>query len=153
MSHPEPDPIVSAAEAAQSPYPFVRVNDDGTVRELHEAERRYLEEPFFPWDGGRPYFKFAFDSRDGWGSIAGFCRRSFIPAHLPIAPAPAKDPTARSRAEYIAWLKEKFSDWEVTETPNGVSLTRVRSPSGSGEPNPNGNPKRSWWRRLFGGAE
>jgi hypothetical protein len=49
--------VVSADEAAQDPYPYIFVNDDGTARELHAAERAYLEQTFLPFDGGRPTSK------------------------------------------------------------------------------------------------
>jgi len=84
--------VVSAAEAAEAVYPYVYVNDDGDVRELHLAERQYLEAPFSPFDGGRPYVKGSFDARDGWGSIEGFCHRSKVPRDLSIAAASAEDP-------------------------------------------------------------
>ena len=100
MSEPKLYPVVSAGEARQSPYPYVYVNHDGTVRELHETERGYLEEPFSPFDGGRPYVKTSFDDRDGWGSIKGFCHRSHVPPQLPVAAAPAADPNPPMSAEH-----------------------------------------------------
>jgi hypothetical protein len=99
---PKPLPVVSADEARRSPYPYVYVNGDGSVRELHEAERSYLEEPFSPFDSGRPYVKTSFDDRDGWGSIQGFCRRSHVPPQLPVAAAPAEDPNPPMTAEQLA---------------------------------------------------
>ncbi len=44
-----PDVIVDA-EHAQLPYPYVMVNDDGSVRELTPAERKPLEMAFSPLD-------------------------------------------------------------------------------------------------------
>ena len=153
MTQPELFSVVSAAEATRTPYPFVYVNEDGTVRELHEAERKYLEKPFSPWDGGRPYVKSAFDSRGGPGTSEGYCRRSDVPAHVPIAPAPAEDPTRpMSKTEFIAWMKERDPHLEVTETPDGTHIQFTGSLGGAGEPKRAGNPKRSWWRRLFGGT-
>jgi hypothetical protein len=49
--------VVSADEAARDPYPYIFIDDDGTARELHAAERAYLEQVFIPFDGGRPYVK------------------------------------------------------------------------------------------------
>jgi hypothetical protein len=87
--------IVSAADARQVPYPFVYVNADGTVRELHVTERRYLETSFHPCDSGRPYTKQSYAAKDGWGELSGFCARSMIPAHLAVSPAPDEDPDER----------------------------------------------------------
>jgi hypothetical protein len=85
--------VVSASEVAQVPYPYVYVNPDGTVRDLHPKERHYLETPFNPFDGARPYVKPSYDARDGWGDIKGFCPRSAIPEQLHVSEAPAEDPT------------------------------------------------------------
>src|SRR5689334_767250 len=61
--------IVSSDEAKSEPYPYVYVNDDGSVRELHPSERIYLETSFSPFDGARPYTKDSYVMKDGWGSI------------------------------------------------------------------------------------
>ena len=96
---PQPIGVVSASEAAQIPYPYVYVNPDGTVRELHPKERQYLETPFHPADGARPYVKPSYDARNGWGDIEGFCPRSAIPEELRVSEAPAEDPTRTRAAE------------------------------------------------------
>lgn len=99
--------VVSATEAALTPYPYTFVNDDGTARELHETERQYLEKPFIPGDGARPYVKSAFDARDGWGSVRGFLHRSKLPDGLFVAPMPASDPNPpMSEEDPITFLKE-----------------------------------------------
>jgi len=124
-------PVVSEAEAKETPYPYVHVNGDGTVRELHSSEREYLQTPFSSFDGGRPYVKSAFDSRDGWGSIEGFCLRSCIPGRFPIASAPADDPNPpMSKAEYVNWLQKKMVGFEVVESEDGtVTAARVAKPA------------------------
>ena len=110
---------MSAPEAQSDPYPFVFVNDDGSVRELHAAERQYLETPFNGADGARPYIKTSFDSRDGWGSRRGFCQRSKVPDNVPIAAAPADDPNPPMTAEqFIKWLQPK-TGWSATQQPDG----------------------------------
>ena len=83
---------VSEEESKLVPYPYIRVNDDRTIRELHRSECEYLEEPFDLFDGGRPYIKFAFEQKDGWGNLGGFCRRALVPTHFEILQAPAEDP-------------------------------------------------------------
>jgi hypothetical protein len=114
--------VVSANEAVQEPYPYIYVNHDGAARELHAAERQYLEEPFIPGDGGRPYVKGAFDARDGWGSVKGFLHRSKIPEGLLIASAPANNPNPpMSRQDHVAFLKEKADQFglELVEKSDG----------------------------------
>jgi hypothetical protein len=116
--------VISADEAAQGPYPYTFVNDDGTARELHAAEREYLERPFVPSDGGRPYVKSAFEARDGWGSVKGFLRRSNLPVGLLVAPAPANNPNPpMSKADRMAFMKEKAVQFgfEVIEKPDGTA--------------------------------
>jgi hypothetical protein len=99
------------------------VNHDGTCRELHASERQFLEQPFIPTDGGRPYVKMTFDARDGWGSIKGFLHRSKILDDLFVAPAPADNPNPPMRKEdQIAFLKEKAEKFglEVVEKFDGT---------------------------------
>lgn len=84
--------VVSQEEAKAVPYPYVHVNNDGSVRELHAEERAYLETPFHPADGGRPYVKWRYRSRDGWGELQGFCRRSKVPQNMVPLPAPDESP-------------------------------------------------------------
>jgi hypothetical protein len=115
--------VVSTTEAVQNPYPYTFVNGDGTARELHAAERQYLEQRFIPTDGGRPYVKSTFEARDGWGSVKGFLRRSKLPDGLVVAPAPANNPNPpMSKADHIAFLKEKAVQFglEVVEKSDGT---------------------------------
>jgi hypothetical protein len=115
--------VVSATEAAQDPYPYTYVNDDGAARELHAEERQYLEQPFIPFDGGRPYVKGTFDARDGWGSVKGFLHRSKLPDGLFVAPAPANNPNPpMSKDDQLAFMKEKAVQFgfEVTEKSDGT---------------------------------
>ena len=121
--------VVSQDEAKTTPYPYVFVNADGTVRELHESERTYLETPFYPTDGARPYVKSSYDQKDGWGGMEGFCPRSVIPSSFDILAAPSEDPTEASKKrlfeKQIRYAKEK--GFEVTENADG-RLTLRRKP-------------------------
>jgi hypothetical protein len=99
--------VVSASEASQVPYPYVYVNKDGTVRELRPKERDYLETPFHPCDGGRPYTKDRYDDKDGWGEIKGFCRRSATPQYICGSEAPAEDPTESAAAKDMIELYQR----------------------------------------------
>ena len=82
--------VVSQQAANQYPYPYVFVKEDGTVRELGPAERSFLETPFTPGDSGRPALKGSYQSKNGWGSIRGFCRRDRIPSDIEIKGFPTK---------------------------------------------------------------
>jgi hypothetical protein len=81
--------VVDADEAKLEPYPYIMVNDDGSVRELHARERKILETPFLPFDGGRPYTKSSYSQTDPAGKIGGYLLRKKLPAGTPIQPAPA----------------------------------------------------------------
>jgi hypothetical protein len=89
--------VVSGREACQTPYPYVHVNQDGSVRELFAAERSFLETPFMPGDGGRPAIKSSYKSLNGWGNLRGFCRRDRIPAEIEIKPAEDPAPPTEQR--------------------------------------------------------
>ena len=110
--------IVSASEARQVPYPYVYVNTDGTVQELHPNQRQYLETEFAPGDGGAPSIKTSYLQRNGWGELKGFLARSQVPRGTQIKEAPAEDPSRpMNRSESIEWLRSK--GMEVIENSDG----------------------------------
>jgi hypothetical protein len=99
-------------------YPYVYINADGTARELHAAERGWLETEYKGGDGAMPNVKDSYDERNGWGELNGYLARTALPAGMPVADAPAADPRRQlSRDEYIAWLRGKGV--EVTENSDG----------------------------------
>ncbi len=118
--------VAERAAASLKPYPYVLVEEDGSVRELHGEERKYLETPFSPFDGARPYVKSDYESRDGSKSIKGFCPRMKIPDGLLIADAPDHNPMPKlSKADLVELLKKKMSDgFEVTEQPGGALIAK-----------------------------
>lgn len=67
-------------------FEFVYVNQDGSARELSPGERAYLATQFSGGDGGRPYIKASYESRDGWGSLSGFIKRRSVPAKITVEP-------------------------------------------------------------------
>jgi hypothetical protein len=124
--------IVSKDEAKAVPYPFVYVNDNGTVREVHQTERVFLETHFHPADSARPYIKDSYAQKDGWGSIGGFCHRSIIPKNIDILEAPAEDPSESIKKVFlekqIRFAKEK--GFEAIENADGtLTLRKPRSSS------------------------
>jgi hypothetical protein len=93
--------IVSQDEAKSIPYPYVYIEKDGTVRELHTSERKYLETPYYPTDGARPYVKRFFDQKNDVGDIRGFLTRSKTPSGILIHEPPTHDPSIGSYEEFI----------------------------------------------------
>lgn len=93
--------IVSENEAKTVPYPYVYVEKDGTVRELHASEHKHLETPFYPTDGSRPYVKNSYNQKNAVGSMRGYCLRSKIPSHIKIDDSPTEDPITLSKQELI----------------------------------------------------
>jgi hypothetical protein len=121
--------VVSESESESVPYPCVYVNNDGTVRELHASERKYLETPFHPADGARPYVKDSFKQKDGWGDIKGFCLRSVIPSTIKIDKSPLEDPAKLAKLNY--WENQnkmaKDNGFEVINNADGtVTYHRVK---------------------------
>ena len=116
--------IVSGNEAKMDPYPYVYLNADGSARELHPNERKYLETPFHPADGARPYIKGGYPQKDGWGEVKGYLSRSKLPQDIPINPAPVEDlskPLAKE--DHITFLRAK--GMEVIENSDG-SITATK---------------------------
>jgi hypothetical protein len=116
--------VVSKNDSGQRPYPYVFVNGDATIRELHQSERGYLEQPFSPTDGARPYVKRAFNSRDGSGSVQGFLHRSQVPNGLSVAAAPIDDPSrSLTRDEILAQLSHERGLTAI-QIPDGSEMFR-----------------------------
>lgn len=86
--------------AREPGFRFVYVNMDGSVRELSSEEQAYLSEEFSGADGGRPYIKWSYESRDGWGTRAGFLERRRVPFWVKILPVnPSYDAAAKELSE------------------------------------------------------
>ena len=68
---------------------LVYIENDGTARELSEADKKYVDTPFSPFDGARPYVKQSYEQRNGWGELRGYLPRDQVPAGIPINSAPA----------------------------------------------------------------
>jgi hypothetical protein len=109
--------VVSDDEIGSDPYPYVYVNEDGSARELHKSERHYLEAPFLGSDGGRPYVKWRYKQKNGWGDVSGFLKRTKLPRRIGVSLAPAEDPNRDSKAEKIRRLRER--GYEVFEDSDG----------------------------------
>jgi hypothetical protein len=69
---------------------LVHVNEDGSVRELTEAEKAYVATQFSALDGARPYIKSRYLDRTASG-IHGYLPRAEVPHGVAIAPAPEQD--------------------------------------------------------------
>jgi hypothetical protein len=116
---------------AATPYPYVYINEDGTARELHADERRYLETEFKGGDGAAPHIKESYDDRNGWGDPSGYMERPLLPTGMAILAAPAENPNrSLNREEYITWLRGK--GMEVVENSDG-SFTIKGKPQPRGE--------------------
>jgi hypothetical protein len=118
--------VVPQDKAKSIPYPIVFVEDDGTVRELHQSERAYLETPFDPTDGARPFVKSSYKKKDGWGSTEGFCLRSKIPSNISIGEAPLEDPSENTKERFLAKQIKfaKENGFEIIEEADGRVITR-----------------------------
>ena len=109
-----------------NPEEFVYVNQDGSVRELSPDEREYLAQEFDPGDGGRPYIKSSFASKDGWGSISGFLLRRQVPRQVVVQPVnpgyvPPQPDAVREMLEdsrRVGDIVTENADGSVTCAPN-----------------------------------
>lgn len=110
---------------AEGPYPYVYVNADGSARELHANERKYLETEFKGGDSAMPYIKMNYDQRDGWGEISGYLKRASLPADITVAVAPAEDPLRSLNRDDVADLLRKKGA-EVVENADGSLTIRAR---------------------------
>lgn len=112
--------------AAETGFKFVYVNLDGSARELSPAEQAYLSEEFSGGDGGRPYIKISYESRDGWGALSGYIERRRVPSRIKISPVhPGYDDAVKAIAEDFVDMQRaagdiivKNPDGSITCTPN-----------------------------------
>jgi hypothetical protein len=92
---------------------LIWINDDGSARELSEADKKYVDTEFSPFDGARPYIKSTYQSRNGRGEIKGYLERNKVPEGVPIGPVPPADPpqqqTPQVEANEILELIRKHS--------------------------------------------
>ena len=90
---------------------LIYVNDDGSARELNDAEKRYVDTEFSPLDGARPYVKSSYEQRTPLSEIRGYLPRAALPDGVPIHPAPPEPapPTARTAAESLSELIRKHT--------------------------------------------
>jgi hypothetical protein len=71
---------------------LVFIDNDGSARELTDAENTYVDADFSPFDGARPYIKSRYDQRNALGELRGYLPRSLLPHGTPIKPAPPPSP-------------------------------------------------------------
>lgn len=110
--------VVSPDSAKLPEYPYVWVTNDGAVHELDSDDRSYLETPFHPCDGARPYTKNQYTGRDGWGEMGGYCLRSAIPSDIPIIQEPVHRDPPKPMIEMIREYTER-AGWTLIENPDG----------------------------------
>lgn len=67
-------------------FEFVHVELDGSVRELDEDEKKYLQEEFHPNDGARPYIKTSYEQLTPDNKMWGFIKRKRVPRRIKIKP-------------------------------------------------------------------
>jgi hypothetical protein len=108
-------------------FEYVHVNLDGSVRELSAGEQDFVSRKFQGGDGGRPYFKMSYESRNGWGCLSGFMARRKVPPSVAIGPVnPDYDHAAKSLAFDAIALSSIIGDTKVVN-PDG-SITCVLNP-------------------------
>jgi hypothetical protein len=80
---------------------LVYVNEDGSVRELTETEKKYVETEFSPLDGARPYIKSRYLDRTAWG-IQGYLPRTQVPDGVSIHAAPLQNALQSQTPQAVA---------------------------------------------------
>ena len=69
---------------------LVRIDVDGSAWELTDAEKKYVDTEFSPFDGARPYIKSDYQQRTALGAINGFVDRKKVPAEIAVNPVSDK---------------------------------------------------------------
>lgn len=108
-------------------FKFVYVNQDGSARELSPGEQAYLSEEFSGGDGGRPYIKSNYESRNGWGSLSGFIERRKVPARVKILPV-HPDFDAREKELGFDILDSHRAAGDIIETHADGTVSCIPNP-------------------------
>lgn len=91
---------------------LIYINEDGSARELTQADKKYVDTEFSPLDGARPYIKSHYSQRTALGEIRGYLPRTEVPDGMPINSAPPESPqrqTPQAVADSISQLIRKHS--------------------------------------------
>jgi hypothetical protein len=81
---------------------LVYINDDGSARELTEADKKYVDTEFSPLDGARPYIKSAYSERTALGETRGYLPRTEVPEGVLINPAPPESEPQHQTPQMVA---------------------------------------------------
>jgi hypothetical protein len=81
---------------------LVYINEDGSARELTQADKKYVDTEFSPLDGARPYVKSHYSQRTPLGEIRGYLPRTSVPRGMPIHPPPSDDEPQPSTPQAVA---------------------------------------------------
>jgi hypothetical protein len=98
------NPVREAARVAlpDASERLIYVENDGSARELTDGEKRYVDTPFSPLDGARPFIKSSYHQRNGWRELRGFLDRRNLPGGIAIGPAPVEPPPGPSTPQAVA---------------------------------------------------
>ena len=112
---------------------LVYIKEDGSVRELTEADKKYVDTEFSPFDGARPYIKLNYSQRTALGEIRGYLPRTEVPEGMPINPAPSEHEPEHQTSQTVAELICRFElpPETVLVEHNGVALHRREWPQKS----------------------
>jgi hypothetical protein len=104
---------------------LVWINDDGSARELSEAEKTYVDAEYSPFDGARPYIKSHYAQRNGWGELSGYLPRKDVPDREPIGPAPAESSPQQQTPQAVA---ESILELVRKHRPDDADKIRFKLP-------------------------
>lgn len=113
-------------------FEYVHVELDGSVRELDDDEKKYLQEEFHPNDGARPYIKSSYNQKTPDGKISGFIKRRRVPQHILIGQRSEKslfnnELIKLCRLELGEFIESfGFQMVDIKEDLNGMSLTYLK---------------------------
>jgi hypothetical protein len=110
---------------------LVYVNEDGSVRELTAAEKKYVDTEFSPLDGARPYLKSRYLDRTAIG-IQGYLPR----AQVPDGPSSQRRPKTRRNRKHrkrsqIRWWNWSASTAEAKGLRRLFSRLTIKNPGGA----------------------
>ncbi len=81
---------------------LIWLDEAGSARELTDAEKRYVDTEFSPFDGARPFIKASYEQRTPLTGLRGFLPREKLPAGVRVQSAPVEQAPQRKTPQGVA---------------------------------------------------
>ena len=108
----QPPPMICNALMEKPSEALIWIEEDGSARELTDAEKRHVDAEYSPFDGARPYVKTRHDQVNTLGDLSGYLQRTALPSGVSVGPAPAAPSSPMTPEDVAADLLKLIERFE-----------------------------------------